>query len=380
MSRAKYNLFVTCAPGLEPLLMQELESLGISNPQEGFRGVYVDTDDFNTIYKINYCSRIASRVLLPISRFDCYNQDALYRGARKIDWFKYIPKGCTFAIDANVTHHNLKNSLYAALVVKDAICDQFRDKIGTRPNVDVKDPEVQINLYIRDKKAIISIDTSCVPLHKRGYRQDAGEAPLQESLAAALLMIAGYKGSEILCDPCCGSGTLLIEAAMIATETPPGYLRRQWGFMKLPDFSLLEWLKVKAEADQKRKPLPLGLIFGCDKNKEMTSICHENLMAAGFHREIQVTKSDFRDYEPNPAPNLVVCNPPHGKRLESVDQLVSLYRALGDFMKRKVAKPGKGFVFTGSLELSKEIGLAPKRRHVISYGGVDCRFLEYDLY
>lgn len=376
----EYHLYVTCGSGLEPLLLQELENLGLQNLEQGFRGVFVDTDDFSDVYRINYCSRIASRVLFPISQFKCHNQDDLYNWARKIDWFKYIPKGRTFAVDANVTHHSLKNSLYAGLVIKDAICDQFRDKIGTRPSVDVKNPDVQLNLFIRDRKATISIDTSCVPLHKRGYRQEAGEAPLQESLAAALLMIAGYQGTEIVCDPCCGSGTLLIEAALIATQTPPGYLRRDWGFMRLPQFSLTDWLKVKAEADQKRKPLPYQLIFGCDKNKEMMAVCHANLMAAGFAREIEITKSDFRDFEPNPQPNMIICNPPHGKRLESVEQLVSLYRALGDFMKRKIAKPGRGFVFTGSFELSKEIGLAAKKRNVIPYSGVECRFLEFDLY
>lgn len=376
----KINLFVTCAQDLELILEDELRALGYPSIKPGFRGVYVDDVSMEAVYRINYLSRIAGRVLLPLSRFRCYNRETLYKSARAIDWMAYIPKGKTFAIDANVTHHRFNNSLFAAQVVKDAICDQIRDATGQRPNVRPTNPDVQLNLYIRDETGVISLDTSGTALHKRGYRIEAVEAPMQESLAAALLMIAGYKSDAIFCDPCCGSGTLLIEAALMASNTPPGYLRQKWGFMLMPQFSQALWLKVKAEADKERKGLLAGHFFGCDINRDAVRITKTNLRAAGFHSSVEIVHSDFKEYTPPVPPDFVITNPPHGRRLDETDVLRPLYRALGDFLKRKTATPGRAFVFTGNLELAKEVGLAPKRRHVLTNSGVESRFLEFDLF
>lgn len=374
------ELFVTCSQGMEELLIAELSELGFSETLKGFRGVYVRDGTLDAICRINYCSRLASRVLLPLARFRCRDKNALYREADTIDWLKYIPAKKTIAIDANVAHHpGFRNSLYAAQVMKDAICDQYRARTGQRPNVHPSEPDVQLNLFIHNDDATISFDTSCVPLHKRGYRQESVEAPLRETLAAGLLRIAQYKGNEILFDPCCGSGTILIEAALIASHTPPGYLRKKWGFTFLPDFNQQAWLKIKNEADAKRIALPKGLISGIDVNKNAVRVTKVNLRAAGFHLSIDANHSDFREFTPNPEPNLLITNPPHGKRLEDIDSLKPLYRALGDFMKQKMAKPSRGFVFTGSLDLSKEVGLAPTQRHVIDNAGIDSRFLEFDV-
>lgn len=229
------NVFVTCAQGLEKLLCQELEELGISGIKLGFKGVYVQEGTIEDVYHINYCSRIAGRVLVPIKHFRCRDRKVLYQNCAEIDWLSYIPKGKTFAIDANVKNPQLRNSLFAAQVMKDAICDQFREKFGERPNVDTRNPDIQLNLFIQNEEAIVSFDTSGVPLHKRGYRTENVQAPIQESLAAALLRIAGYKGHENFCDPCCGSGTFLIEAAMIATITPPGFLRKNGDLCTFPN-------------------------------------------------------------------------------------------------------------------------------------------------
>lgn len=373
------KLFITCAQALEPILAEELRELGYEKITEGFRGVHVDVHGLEDVYKINYCSRIGSRVLLPILNFRCFDAKSLYRNIYSIDWSKYLPKGKTFAIDANVTHRQLRNSLFAAQVAKDAICDQFRETYGQRPTVETKNPDVQLNLFIHDQEAIMSFDTSGMPLHKRGYRQDSVEAPLNESIAAALLRIARYKGDEVVCDPCCGSGTLLIEAALIASKTPPGYLRQRWGFMSLSDFDQLAWLKVKAEADKNRLTLPPGMFFGCDINKSAVQVSKVNLRASGFLPVIEIVHRDFKEYKPR-APNLIITNPPHGKRLDDEEQLKPLYRSLGDFMKRESAKPGRGFVFTSSLELAKEVGLAAKKRTVLSSGGMEARFLEFDLF
>lgn len=374
------ELFVTCATGLEDLLQQELKALGFENSRPGYRGIYIQEASSEAIYRINYCSRLASRVLLPLSRFRCFDAKSLYRGALEIDWELYLKPGKTFAIDANVTHRELRNSLFAAQVVKDAICDQLKEKTGHRPSVNVKNPDVQLNLFIREPWATLSFDTSGAPLHKRGYREEAVEAPIQETLAAALLHMARYSEEEILCDPCCGSGTLLIEAALMASACPPGFLRKAWGFMSLPAYSHDEWLKVKQEADAAKKPLKEGHFFGCDINKNAVRICKGNLRAAGIHSFVDVVQCDFREYTPPQPPTMVFTNPPHGKRLDDVDSLKPLYRALGDFMKQKAAKPSRGFVFTGSLELAKEVGLAPSQRHVVDNSGIDSRLLEFNLY
>lgn len=374
------DLFITCSQGLEELLCHELAQFGYTDSRPGYRGVYLNVPAFDAIYRINYCSRIASRVLLPLKRFKCYDADSLYREASSINWSRFFLKKETFAIDANVTHRKLKNSLFAAQVVKDAICDQLREKTGARPNIDTANPDIQLNLFMHEEKAVLSFDTSGVPLHKRGYRQESVEAPLQESLAAALLLLANYDGSETLCDPCCGSGTILIEAALIASKTPPGYLRKKWGFFHLPDFSNAKWLTVKNEVDQSRGSLKKGLIFGSDVSKNAVRVAQVNVRAAGFHDKIEISQSDFRDYSPPTPPNIVMSNPPHGLRLQETEVLRGFYRALGEFMKQKSAKPGRGFIFTGNLELTKEVGLNAKRRHVINNSGIDSRLLEFDLY
>lgn len=375
----KKDLFVTCSPGLEPLLAQELAEMGFETSQQ-YCGVYVRQHSLEAIYRINYNSRLASRVLMPLIDFRCQGPQDLYRAISSIDWQYYLPHGKTIAIDANVHHPYLRNSLYAAQVAKDAICDQMRDRTGSRPSINPSDPDIQLNLFIHDHFGNLSYDTSGAPLFKRGYRQGSVEAPLRESLAAAFLKLAHYQGDELLYDPCCGSGTILIEAALIASHTPPGFLRQKWGFMLLPDFSSEAWLKVKNESDKKRCALPKGRLFGADLNKTAVHAAKINARAAGFHQTIEVLQGDFREYAPACAPTFVMTNPPHGHRLDDVQFLRPLYRALGDFMKQKTAKPARGFVFTGSMELSKEVGLAAKQRHVIDNSGIESRLLEFDLY
>lgn len=380
MSAEKYHLFVSCASALEPLLMEELKALGLSSLHLGYRGVFVSEWDWNTIYMINYASRLASRVLLPLNRFTCFDRRSLYRHAMEINWSHYLKGNATFAIDANVNHRELRNSLFAAQVVKDAICDHMREHTGKRPSVQVQNPDLQIHLFIQQQTAIISFDTSGEPLHKRGYRQETVEAPIQETLAAAILRLANYKKEQIFLDPCCGSGTFLIEAALMATHTPPGYLRKHWGFMRHPHYEASSWLRVRNQLDEKRTSLSVHHLFGIDRSQQAIRACKINLRAAGFSQEVEVEQADFREYTPAILPNLVLTNPPHGRRLEDEEQLRPLYRALGDFIKQKCIKPSQGYIFTSNLELAKEVGLAATRRHILNNGGVDSRLLEYDIY
>lgn len=380
MFTEKLPLFVSCAPAIEPLVIEELKDLGLSALHIGYRGVLVNDWDWKTIYRINYASRLASRVLLPISRFRCFDRRSLYRHAMEIDWTQYLRENWTFAIDANVHHRELRNSLYAAQVVKDAICDQMRQRTGRRPSVQVQNPDVQINLFIQQQNAVISFDTSGEPLHKRGYRQESVEAPIQETLAAAILRLAHYTKERIFLDPCCGSGTFLIEAALMASQTPPGYLRTKWGFMRHFQYDAAEWLKVRNQLDEKRTVLAPQRIFGLDRSQTAVRASKINLKAAGFSQQIDVEQGDFREYQPAISPDFILTNPPFGRRLEEEDQLRPLYRALGVFIKKQCTKPGKGFVFTSSLELSKEVGLSANKRYVLSHGGLDSRLLEYDVF
>lgn len=377
------SIFVSCPKNLETLLLQEIQGLGITQARLGHLGVFVDEMDLSTVYLLNYGLRLASRVLLPLFRFRCSGKEALYRQAKAWEWNRWIHPHQTFAIDAHV-HQNpgFTNSLYAALVLKDAICDEIREKTGERPSVSLKDPDVQLHLFLQGEQAIVSLDTSGQPLYKRGYRQEGGVAPLQENLAAALLQIAGYRGQEALFDPCCGSGTILLEAALMATDTPPGYLRSHWGFMRHPDFVQADWLSVKGRLDAKRKSILPAPIGGVDISGEAILAAKHNIKLAQFSGPslVQVRPADFTSYKVPFVPNLVVTNPPYGKRLGDPLSLQPLYRALGRWMKETLPKGGRGFLFTASSTLAKEVGLAAKRRHLLFQGSEEARLLEYDFF
>jgi len=376
----QHDLFVSCAPALEPLLHRELQQLGFADAKAAYRGVYVPYRDvYDALFRINYCSRLATRVLLPLIRFRCQGRDDLYRIASAFAWEKYIPKGRTFAIDANVSHPSLRNALFAAQVVKDAICDQLRQTRGFRPSIDVAAPDVQLNLFIHGPSASLSIDSSCVALHKRGYRQFGGQAPLQEVLAAAALTLAGWHGQEPLCDLCCGTGTFLCEAALIATDTAPGFLRQRFGFMLFPGYSTEAWLKVKREIDAKRRPLAKGLLVGVDSDFQAIRACKANMRACGFGEQIAVYEKDLAEFVPAIAPRLVLANPPHGERLGKGQPLESTYRALGDWISTHTARPARAFILLSNLDLCSAIALPEVKRHRFISGGDSKTLIEYRL-
>lgn len=374
----KKKFFVVCAETLEDLLWKELEDMGFSSLSLGFRGVYV-LGDIRDVCRVNYCSRIASRVLWPIADFLCEDKRTLYKKAREIPWQSYMGIGDSFAVQSNVNHKSLRNGLFAAQVVKDAICDSFRSFLGKRPNVEVRKPDVRFHLFIDGPKACVSLDTSGDPLFKRGYRRESVDAPLQETLAAALLLLSGYKGDEVFFDPCCGSGVLPIEAAMIASKTPPGYLRKKWGFFHLPDFSMRDWISLKNEVDSQKKELAHSKIFAVDIDGEAVRICKNNLKIAGFDKVVQADRANCLEYIPPVSPSMIVCNPPYGRRLGDEKDLSFFYKELG-FLMRKISKrPGKGFILTSNINLAKSIYLKASRRHIIKNSGIECRFLAYDF-
>ncbi|MBX9923034.1 MAG: N-6 DNA methylase [Rhabdochlamydiaceae bacterium] len=332
------DLFVTCPHGFEALLQKELISLGISQVSPRFCGVLIP-ESIENVFTVNYESRIATRVLWPIAEFPCSGRDDLYKHCRSISWDYFLHCNKTFAIDSNVQHPTLTNSLFAAMVVKDAICDFFRDTTGSRPSIDKEHPEVQLNLFIQKGYATLYLDTSGAPLHKRGWRTAHTEASLHESLAAALLLHTGYSREKTFCDPFCGSGTFLIEAAWIATNTPPGILRKKWGFFQFPDFDKKFWEQWKAERNSKCLPLDKKMFFGSDKSRETTETCKKNLIKAGL-LGIDISYDEIAYYHPPQKIDLLVTNPPYGKRLETSS---TLFDQLQHFLTENLQENGSAY-------------------------------------
>lgn len=379
------ELYIVCASGLEELLVAELESMGIPVAKKGFRGVYV-TDTMENVYRINYESRIAIRVLKPLLKFHCKDAKALYEEAKKIDWALYLHPSQTFSIDPNVSHPLLRNSLFAAQTLKDAICDQLRDKLGARPSISTSNPDVQLNLFIHQNQATISFDTSGMPLYKRGYRQkapssqDEVQAPIQESLAAAILSHVGYDESEILCDPCCGTGTFLIEAAMRATRTPSGFYRSSWCFTHLPEYREEEWLAIKKTADNKIIALTPGKIFGSDRDSLILDHCKRNIAAAGFEGLIELHCSDIASQTTPEKPSLILCNPPYGERIPLSSRF---YHYFGEFVRRNGAKGCRSFLLAPLQKTGKngveQTALSIQSSTPFSNGGIDTLLHAFQL-
>ena len=372
------ELFISCQPSLEELLYEELIEMGVEVIKVGYAGVSVE-NSMENIYKINYCSRLAGKVLLPIAAFTFSHSALFVEQANIIDWSPWLNLETTFVIKVNGQSTLFNNTLYAAQLLKDGICDQFRTKTGERPSVSLKDPDIILHLFLEESKATVYYDTSKEALFKRGWRQEAVPAPLQETMACAVLRLSGYKGEGLLVDPCCGGGTILIEAAMIATKTPAGFYRDAWGFTALPDHDEKLWQEVKQNADSQIVPLREGSIIGIDIQKDALRICKVNIISAGFQEKIVLLQSDFKEAALPERFDLLIVNPPHGERLGDEEQWVPLYRDIGDFIKHKGQHKAKAFVYTSSLALSKEIGLKADKRHVITSSAQECRVIEISV-
>jgi putative N6-adenine-specific DNA methylase len=360
------HLFISCPHGFEQILSKELSFLGIAKISERFCGVLVP-QTLENVFTINYLSRVATRVLWPLAEFRCHGKEDLYAFSRKICWDRFMQCHQTFAIDSNVQHPTLKNSLFASFVVKDAICDYFREKTGARPSVNTKFPHLQLNLFIQKGFATLYLDTSGAPLHKRGWKEANTEATLHESLAASLLLLTGYTKDHILCDPFCGSGTFLVEAGLIATETPPGFLRKKWGFFSLPDFEISYWQKWKQEKEKKRTPLSRDKIFGSDKSRETAELCSKHVQKAGLSPSIFVDYQEIAYYEPKVSPNFIITNPPYGKRLETS---VAIFEKLREFIQKFAAPSVQTYVLCPEEDLLQKAGLTAHKMLTFKNGGL----------
>jgi putative N6-adenine-specific DNA methylase len=370
--------FATCGRGIEPVLAEELRGLGAAGVEPGRGGVHF-SGDLALLYRANLWLRTAIRVLRPILDVKVTSPDELYEAVRSLDWSFFLTPEHTLAVDCNVRDSHLTHSKYAALRVKDAICDQFLERCGKRPSVDVDEPMVGLNLHVYRNQAVLSLDSSGQSLHKRGYRPIQTRAPLNEALAAALVLLTGWRGERPFADPLCGSGTLPIEAAWIALRRPPGLTRKRFGFQGWMDFDIRLWTALRDEARRgvgRSLPAP---IVASDARGDAVSFAINNARAAGIGHLLRFDKRDLRDFQP-PAesPGVILCNPPYGERIGEEKNLYGLYRLLGEVFSQRCAG-WTAYVFTGNPRLADAIGLTPVAEVPLFNGKIPCRLLKFEL-
>ncbi|HIE64901.1 MAG: class I SAM-dependent RNA methyltransferase [Verrucomicrobiales bacterium] len=372
-----FRYFAQVGDGLKEAGAGELAELGAEDVRPEFSGIHFRADK-STLYRINYLTRFLSRCLAPLISFACHDTDTLYQKAKQIEWEDFFVEGNTFAVSGNVSNSAISHSKFAALRLKDAVADYFKEKTGQRPDVSVKNPDILLNLHIRNDKAVISLDTSGGALHRRGYREETVPAPMQETVAAAIIRYSEWDGSVPLYDPLCGSGTLLCEALMQYSNIPAGVFRSRFGFEFLPDFSGAVWKRVKKEADGHIRELPEGLIGGSDVSAEAVSAARTNLMGLHYGNNVSVEEADFRKL-PALEEHVIVTNPPYGIRLGRDENLEIFYKYLGDFLKQK-CKGSAAFVYFGERDYIKKIRLKASWKKPIKAGGLDGRLVKYEMY
>jgi len=371
------RFFAQVASGLEKEGKEELAELGGMDIDPAFRGIYFKAD-LATLYRINYQSRLCSRILAPLLTFDCHSTKYLHKTAMKIPWEIMVRKDGTFAVNATVAHSKIKHSQYAALCLKDAVVDSFKKKYGSRPDVDRHDPDLLVNLHIENNRAVISIDTSGGSLHRRGYRQKSIAAPMQETLAAAIVRLSGWDGSKPLVDPMCGSGTLLCEALMSHCRIPAGYLRKRFGFESMSDFDQKVWQGVRAGADKGIRKLPGGLISGYDIDGEVVAAARSNCGVLPEGKGIAIRKSSWQKIA-SLENSVIISNPPYGIRLGRKEGLNSFMKEFGDFLKQR-CRGSEAYLYFGKREMLKMIGLKPSWKRPLKTGGLDGVLAKYEMY
>ena len=370
-----YSLFVTCPRGLEAPLSQELEQLKCQDIRAVDGGVACK-GGMEQVYRINLHSRTASRVLLRLTKSGYRNEQDIYKAAKNIRWTDWFDLEQTFKVKVEGKRAQVKSLDFVGLKIKDAVCDVFRDACSARPSVGKIRPDIRIHAFIDERDIQIFIDTSGEALFKRGYRQDTGEAPMRENLAAGLLLLAGYDGTQPFQDPFCGSGTIVIEAAWIATRRAPGLMRR-FGFEKLKNFDAALWKKLQHEAETQIRPAPAP-ISGSDNDRHMIRAAVANAQAAEVDTFIRFEVKDAQDSRPNGEGGILISNPPYGVRLAEVQALQALYPQLGAWLKQHYAGWLAG-MFTGDRDMPKFMRLSPKRKIPLYNGNLDCRLFLMDM-
>lgn len=374
----KRKILVSCPQRIAPILKEEVLSLGYPVVSES--ETFVETEGtFEDTMRLNLFIRTAHRVLFFLEEFPAPTPDALYKGFKRIQWEDYIDKDGYISISSYAEHPSVKDTRFPNLKAKDAIVDRFRDKFGVRPDSGSERKGVMIYFYWVANRCSVFFDTSGVTLTKRNYRKIPYKAPMQEALAAAVLTAGRWNGEGNFVNPMCGSGTLAIEAALMALNKAPGLLRSDYAFMHIKGFDKEAWNKVRQEARLQGKKKLEGKIIATDISKEAIKASIQNAKTAGVDHLIEFKVCDFRETEVPIGGGKVFLNPEYGERLGEERELEAIYKGIGDFFKQKCLGY-MGYVFTGNMNLAKKIGLRTKRRIPFFNGKIDCRLLEFELY
>ena len=379
--QATFLMIAKTFKGLEEILAQELIELGANDVQLERRAVSFRGDKA-LLYRANFCLRTAIRILVPIASFKAKDTDALYDQLKKINWSRYMTVDSSFAIDAIVYSESFRNSRFVTYRVKDAIVDYWQERANKRPNVQVTNPDLLLNIHIANEQVTLSLDSSGESLHKRGYRVATTEAPISEVLAAGMLLMAGWKGQSDFYDPMCGSGTLLIEAALIARNIAPGVFRQSFAFEKWPNFDADLWNDIYNDDSHERTFE--HKIYGSDASFYAIQQATKNIKSAGVAKDIELKQvrmeelklSSIRPFDHSP---LVMMNPPYGERLKSNKEMEDLYGAIGTTLKHQFTG-ATAWIISSNTEAMKCIGLKPSKKYHLLNGELDCQFNKYELF
>ena len=361
--------------GLENVLAEELTQLGANNIQVGRRMVSY-TGDKELLYRSNFSLRTAIRVLKPIKHFRATSADEVYEAVKAIDWSQYLSNDMTFAVDSVVYSTEFRHSKFVSYKVKDAIVDQFRERTGNRPNIRVSNPDIQLNMHIAEFDCTLSLDSSGESLHRRGYRQEAVEAPLNEVLAAGIILMTGWRGETDFIDPMCGSGTLPIEAALIARNMAPGLFRQGYAFEKWPDLDADLFERIYNDDSQEREFN--HKVYGYDNNRAAVAIAEHNVKAAGLTGDITIQFQDFKDFTQPEEKSLIVTNPPYGERIKPED-LLGLYKMIGSQFKKQFVE-NEAWVLSYREECFEAIGLKASLKVPLYNGSLECELRKYQMF
>jgi len=376
----EFDLIAKTFMGLEPVLAKELTQLGANNVQIGRRMVSF-TGDKEMMYRANFSLHTAIKILKPIRTFKAQSADDVYEEISKIDWSEYLGSDKTFAVDAVVFSEEFRHSKFVSYKVKDAIVDQFRERTGKRPNISVANPDLRLHIHIADvvggkSECTLCMDSSGESLHRRGYRQESVEAPLNEVLAAGMILLTGWKGDTDFVDPMCGSGTLLIEAALIARNMAPGLFRKEYAFEKWPDFDADLFDRIYNDDSQEREFN--HHIYGYDIDMKAVNTARLNAKAAGLTADITVENRDFKDFTQPKEKSIMVTNPPYGERISTPD-LLGTYRMIGERLKHQFMN-NDAWVLSYREECFEQIGLKPSIKIPLYNGSLECEFRKYQIF
>ncbi len=371
----EFELIAKTFMGLEPVLAQELTQLGANNVQIG-RRVVSFTGNKEMMYRANFQLHTAIRILKPIAHFKAASAEDMYEEVKKIDWSKYLDNKKTFSVDSVVYSEEFRNSRFVTYKVKDAIVDWFREKTGTRPNISISNPDIRLNIHVAEDKATLSLDSSGESLHRRGYRQESVEAPLNEVLAAGMILMTGWKGETDFIDPMCGSGTLLVEAALIARNISPGIFRKEFAFEKWADYDADLFDKIYNDDSAEREFN--NHIYGYDIDMKAVNTARLNIKAAGLSKDVTVEQADFKDFKQPANKSIIVMNPPYGERI-STPNLLGTYKMIGERLKHAFTG-NEAWILSYREECFDQIGLKPSIKIPVYNGSLECQFHKYTIF